>query len=109
MDKINIVLSHGFKVKLLAQNRLAYKKDMADFFTPKTVKYIVFTPKKQVTLQFTLTPIDENLFTSNTLESLDSRFGPYKQAARAYPSKLLHMRNMFPLVNYFLKVLNGNN
>ena len=46
-------------MKLLVQNVLPPKKDMADLFTPRKVKSDFFTPKKQGAPQCELTPIDE--------------------------------------------------
>ena len=105
LEKIKIMSSHGFNMKLLLQNVLASERDRLDFFTPKSVKLDFLTPNKQGTFQCALTPIYEYPFTLNTLESLDKGFGPSKQVARACPAKSLHMRNKSPLVNYFPNVL----
>ena len=48
VDKIKIMWSHGFNMKLLVKNGLAFKKDMADFSSPKKVKPNFFTMKKHV-------------------------------------------------------------
>ena len=47
VDKINIMSSHGFNMRLLVQKGLASKKDMAYFFTPKKVKSEFLTMEKE--------------------------------------------------------------